>query len=152
MKLDNKLFSDKVLIFHQDLKTQDEVFEDLNKKLLAKGVVNNEFLDAVKKREMKFPTGLQLESGFGVAIPHTDPQFVNEDQIGFMSLNNPIQFRQMGSETDKVQVKMIFILCLKEAHKQLDMLQNLMTLFGDSNQIEQLYKCKSPDEFLKIIC
>ncbi len=152
MKLDNKLFSDKVLIFHQDLKTQDEVFEDLNKKLLAKGVVNDEFLDAVKKREMKFPTGLQLESGFGVAIPHTDPQFVNEDQIGFMSLNNPIQFRQMGSETDKVQVKMIFILCLKEAHKQLDMLQNLMTLFGDSNQIEQLYKCKSPDEFLKIIC
>lgn len=152
MKLDNKLFSDKVLIFHQDLKTQDEVFEDLNKKLLAKGVVNDEFLDAVKKREMKFPTGLQLESGLGVAIPHTDPQFVNEDQIGFMSLNNPIQFRQMGSETDKVQVKMIFILCLKEAHKQLDMLQNLMTLFGDSNQIEQLYKCKSPDEFLKIIC
>lgn len=152
MKLDNKLFSDKVLIFHQDLKTQDEVFEDLNKKLLAKGIVNDEFLDAVKKREMKFPTGLQLESGFGVAIPHTDPQFVNEDQIGFMSLNNPIQFRQMGSETDKVQVKMIFILCLKEAHKQLDMLQNLMTLFGDSNQIEQLYKCKSPDEFLKIIC
>ena len=69
-----------------------------------------------------------------------------------MSLDNPIQFRQMGSDTEKVQVKMVFILCLKEAHKQLDMLQNLMTLFGDSKQIEQLYKCKSPDEFLKIIC
>lgn len=152
MKLDKKLFSEQVLLFHQDLKTQDEVFEDLNKKLLAKGVVNDEFLDAVKKREIKFPTGLQLESGFGVAIPHTDPQFVNENQIGFMSLDNPIQFRQMGSDTEKVQVKMVFILCLKEAHKQLDMLQKLMTLFGDSEQIEQLYKCKSPDEFLKIIC
>ena len=152
MKLDTKLFSEQVLLFHQDLKTQDEVFEDLNKKLLAKGVVNDEFLDAVKKREIKFPTGLQLESGFGVAIPHTDPQFVNENQIGFMSLDNPIQFRQMGSDTEKVQVEMVFILCLKEAHKQLDMLQNLMTLFGDSEQIEQLYKCKSPDEFLKIIC
>ena len=152
MKLDKKLFSEQVLLFHQDLKTQDEVFEDLNKILLAKGVVNDEFLDAVKKREIKFPTGLQLESGFGVAIPHTDPQFVNENQIGFMSLDNPIQFRQMGSDTEKVQVEMVFILCLKEAHKQLDMLQNLMTLFGDSEQIEQLYKCKSPDEFLKIIC
>lgn len=152
MKLDKKLFSEQVLLFHQDLKTQDEVFEDLNKKLLAKGVVNDEFLDAVKKREIKFPTGLQLESGFGVAIPHTDPQFVTENQIGFMSLDNPIQFRQMGSDTEKVQVKMVFILCLKEAHKQLDMLQKLMTLFGDSEQIEQLYKCKSPDEFLKIIC
>ena len=152
MKLDKKLFSEQVLLFHQDLQTQDEVFEDLNKKLLAKGVVNDEFLDAVKKREIKFPTGLQLESGFGVAIPHTDPQFVNKNQIGFMSLDTPIQFRQMGSDTEKVQVKMVFILCLKEAHKQLDMLQNLMTLFGDSKQIEQLYKCKSPDEFLKIIC
>ncbi len=69
-----------------------------------------------------------------------------------MSLNNPVQFRQMGSDTDKVQVEMIFILCLKNAHKQLDMLQNLMTLFGDDVEIKKLYECKTSDEFLNIIC
>ena len=46
---------------------------------------------------------------------------------------------------------MIFILCLKEAHKQLDMLQNLMTLFGDDAKIEKLYACKSIEEFLNLI-
>lgn len=152
MKLDKNLFSKKILLFHQDVKTQDDMFVELNKELLAKGIVNNGFLNAVEKREKDFPTGLQLESGFGVAIPHTDPQFVNEDQIGFMSLKDPIQFRQMGSETGKVQVKMIFILCLKEAHKQLDMLQNLMSLFGDATEVEKIYKCRSSNELLNLIC
>ena len=152
MKIDQKLFSKKVILFRQSLKTQNEIFDEFNKSLLDVGVVNDGFLTAIKEREERFATGLQLENGFGVAIPHTDPKFVNEDQIGFMSLNNPVQFRQMGSNTDKVQAKMIFILCLKEAHKQLNMLQNLMTLFGDNAKIQQLYDCKSPDEFLKLIC
>lgn len=151
MKLDRKLFSKEVILFHQDIATQDEIFEKLNENLLAKGVVKDGFLAAVKKREKNFPTGLKLESGFGVAIPHTDPEFVNEDQIGFMSLNKPIQFRQMGSDTEVVEAKMIFILCLKEAHKQLDMLQNLMTLFGDDAKIKKLYACKSIEEFLNLI-
>lgn len=152
MKLNKKLFSKKVLLFHKDVKTQDEIFNQLDQVLLSKDVVNDGFLNAVKKREATFPTGLQLESGIGVAIPHTNPEYVSEDQIGFMSLNNPVQFRQMGSDTDKVQVEMIFILCLKNAHKQLDMLQNLMTLFGDDVEIKKLYECKTPDEFLNIIC
>lgn len=151
MKLDKELFSKKVILFHQDVKNQDEIFEKLNRNLFTKGVVNDGFLAAIKKREKNFPTGLKLESGFGVAIPHTDPEFVNEDQIGFMSLNTPIQFRQMGSDTEVVKVKMIFILCLKEAHKQLDKLQNLMTLFGDDAKIKKLYSCKSTEEFLNLI-
>lgn len=108
-------------------------------------------MKAIKKREENFPTGLNLESGVGVAIPHTDPEYVNKDQIGFISLNKPIEFKQMGSDTEKVQVKMVFILCLKEAHKQLDMLQNLMTIFGNSQMVKNLYECKSKDKFLNLI-
>ncbi len=70
MKLDKKLFSKKVLLFHKDVKTQDEIFNQLDQFLLSKDVVNDGFLNAVKKREATFPTGLQLESGIGVAIPH----------------------------------------------------------------------------------
>ncbi len=152
MKIDQKLFSKRIILFHQNMKTQDEIFRNLDKRLVDKRIVTNGFLRAIQKREKNFPTGLQLESGIGVAIPHTDPEFVNENQIGFMSLNDPVQFRQMGSDTEKVQVRMIFILCLKEAHQQLDMLQNLMTLFGDDATIKQLYKCQSEKEFLNIIC
>ncbi len=55
MKLDRKLFSKEVILFHQDIATQDEIFEKLNENLLAKGVVNDGFLAAIKKREKKFP-------------------------------------------------------------------------------------------------
>lgn len=152
MELDRKLFSKKVLLFHQDIDTQQELFTKLNDELLKNNVVTDKFLKAVEKREEVFPTGLKLESGFGVAIPHTDPEYVKENQIGFMSLNKPVQFRQMGSSKDIVQARMVFILCLKEAHKQLDMLQNLMTLFGDDAMIKKIYQCDSEDEFLNLIC
>ena len=151
MKINKELFSENVLLFHQDVRNKDELFALLNKHLQEDKVVNDGFLGAIKKREENFPTGLNLESGIGVAIPHTDPEYVNEDQIGFISLNNPIEFRQMGSDTEKVQVKMVFILCLKEAHKQLDMLQSLMTIFGDSQMVNKLYECKSKDKFLSLI-
>lgn len=152
MKLNKKFFSKEVILFDQNLKTQDEIFETLNQELLSKDIVNDSFLGAIQEREKKFPTGLKLESGFGVAIPHTDPEFIKENQIGFMSLRSPVQFRQMGSDTEKVEVNMVFMLCLKEAHQQLDMLQNLMTLFGDDAKIKKLYASRSSKEFLSLIC
>ncbi|TSO25692.1 PTS sugar transporter subunit IIA [Lactobacillus sp. LL6] len=151
MKINKELFSEDVLLFHQDVRNKDELFATLNGHLQKNNVVNDGFLKAIKKREENFPTGLNLESGVGVAIPHTDPEYVNKDQIGFISLNKPIEFKQMGSDTEKVQVKMVFILCLKEAHKQLDMLQNLMTIFGNSQMVKNLYECKSKDKFLNLI-
>lgn len=151
MKIDKKLFSENIILFHQDIKDKDELFNVMNQKLVEKNVVNSGFLSHIKKREKTFPTGLKLQSGFGVAIPHTDPKYVNEDQIGFISLNNPINFRQMGSDTETVDAKMVFILCLKEAHKQLNMLQNLMALFGDDAMVKKIYECNSEKEFIKLI-
>ncbi|HCX39730.1 MAG TPA: PTS sugar transporter subunit IIA [Lactobacillus acetotolerans] len=150
--LDQQLFSKKILLFHQDIKDQEDLFKILDQKLLDQKVVNDGFLKAITTREKSYPTGLKLESGFGVAIPHTDPKYVNENQIGFLSLNKPVQFRQMGSSTEVVDVKMVFILCLKEAHQQLAMLQNLMAIFGDNKMVDKLYQCTSADEFLKLIC
>ncbi len=151
MLIDEKFFSKRVLLFNEDLANRTEVFEKISAELQSKGIVKESFKDAIENREKNYPTGLALNSGIGVAIPHTDPEHINENQVGFMSLKNPVKFRQMGSETEVVPVKLVFVLCLKEAHKQLTMLQELMELFGDNEIIKEFLLCSNESDFMKII-
>ncbi|WP_195701489.1 PTS sugar transporter subunit IIA [Companilactobacillus futsaii] len=151
MLINEDFFSKRVLLFNEDLNSRSQVFDLIAKRLRDKDVVKSTFEAAIEKREQNYPTGLNLGNGIGVAIPHTDPEHVNENQIAFISLKNPVEFRQMGSETEKVPVKLVFVLCLKEAHKQLKMLQDLMQLFGDEKIIKRFLDCKNESDFINII-
>ena len=140
----------KIALFHQDAKDRDEALKMLSDKFVEANVVEDTFLQGILKREAVFPTGLQLDV-YGVAIPHTDPEYVKETQIGFMSLNNPVVFRDMGDLDNEIQVSVIFMMAIKEAHGQLEMLQKLMGMFGDNDAMEKLAKCSTYEEFIDIV-
>ena len=150
MYLDKKLFNKKVVLINRDVQDQIEALKTIAAELQSKGVVNSRFLPAIIERERKYPTGLALSSGIGVAIPHTDPDKVQEEQIGFISLKEPVVFKQMGDLDTNVDVTAIFVLCLKSPDDQLQMLQNLMTMFADAKVMKQIYGAKTVDEFLDI--
>jgi PTS system galactitol-specific IIA component len=146
------VFDHQIVLFHQNVKDTEDALRTMSKLFIAEGLAEAEFTDGILNREKVFPTGLRLENGTGVAIPHTDCDKVIRSQIGFMSLNQPVIFQQMGGEPeDQVEVRMIFMLCLKEAHEQLDTLQNLMNLFQNSEQMEELYQCSDIETYKKII-
>lgn len=152
MAIDKQFFSEQVIYLDKEMLDKEDAISYLAKELHNKNAVTDKFATAVINREENYPTGLALAHDFGVAIPHTDSEFIIKNQIGVLRLNHPVKFRQMGSNTDYVQVKMIFMLCLKEAHKQLEMLQNLMTLFSDSKKIEQLNQVDSKESFINLMC
>jgi PTS system galactitol-specific IIA component len=52
---------------------------------------------------------------------------------------------------EKIQVKFIFMLALKEAHSQLDMLQTLIALIQDEAKIQQLLAATTEDEVVQIL-
>lgn len=145
------VFDKKITLFNQCVSTQQEALKILADEFLKADVVNDTFYDGIIQREVLFPTGLILENGMGVAIPHTDGDKVKRSQIGFMSLEKPIVFKEMGQEDHEIEVSMIFMLALKEAHEQLETLQNLMELFQNFALMEQLKKCTSVEEYSKII-
>ncbi|WP_434520462.1 PTS sugar transporter subunit IIA [Pediococcus sp. M21F004] len=151
MLLDKKMFNENIMLFDDDAVTREAAITKLSNKLLDRDIVKSSFLNAILIRENNYPTGLQLSNNLGVAIPHTDADKVNQDQIAFMSFKNPITFRQMASETEVVPVNMIFILCLKSPHDQLDMLQNLMALFTNNEFMMQLIKCHNQKEFFHVL-
>ena len=58
---------------------RDQVLTAMAHQLDESGVTNAGFLEALLKREENYPTGLPISGG--VAIPHTDPQYVTRDAV-----------------------------------------------------------------------
>lgn len=104
--------------------------------LMEAGIVKKGFIDAVIQREAEFSTGLRI-GDYGVAIPHTDTQYVNQSAIAVMTLSDPVVFHQMGDGVE-VPVHMVCMLALKEAHAHLDMLQKLMAFFHKSEEVDKI--------------
>ena len=86
-----------------------------------------------------------------VAIPHTDIEHVNRTQVGFMSLDEPVEFIEMGTDDKVIPVKMMFMLALKEAHQQLDMLMKLMDAFQNDELIDRFYAAENYEDFFELI-
>lgn len=147
----NKVFFDeKVIVLNKEVSDRKEGLEILSLLLQEKGIVTADFYENILKRESVYPTGL-LINGYGVAIPHTDSEFVNKSQLGFLKLNKPVIFNEMGTLDNQVEVNMIFMLALKEAHEQLSMLQQLIAMFQNEEVMKSLMNVSNEEEFLAIM-
>lgn len=118
--------------------------------LVSNKDVSQEFPDQVIEREKKFPTGLPIQS-FGVAIPHTDTKFVNNDKLTIVTLDKPISMGVMGGTgEEKVDVSIIFLLALSQSNKQLNILTELMKIFQKSNLLDKIYN-SNKEEIYEIV-
>ncbi|MBQ1900598.1 MAG: PTS sugar transporter subunit IIA [Erysipelotrichaceae bacterium] len=144
------MFDAKIALFHRHADSRDEALKMLAEEFMKSGVAKETFFDGILNREKVFPTGLTLNN-MCVAIPHTDPEHVNRTQIGFMSLDTPVEFIEMGSDDTKIQVTMLFMLALKEAHQQMDMLMKLMDVFQNDELMERFKAVDNYEEYMGLI-
>lgn len=132
------------------VENKEELFDQLSEALKQKGIVNDGFSQALKDREMDFPTGLPVKHG--VAIPHTDGSLVHSDQLIFATLTNPVVFNEMGGdEEDTVEVSVIVMLAVKDGPKHLDVLQKLIESIQKEGFVDSLVSAKETDEMLEIV-
>nr|WP_242704256.1 PTS sugar transporter subunit IIA [Enterococcus sp. 665A] len=110
--------------------------------------VNGEFSRAIQDREKEFSTGLPLEN-VGVAIPHTDSEYVFKQSMAIGILKNPVMFEMMGSPEVLVPVKIIFMLAIKEPKKQLEFLQALIDMFQKDEKVLAIVQAKTATEAVK---
>lgn len=125
-----------------NLKVNDfnELIPLLAQPLIKNADVVESFPNKVIDREHTFPTGLPTQP-YGVAIPHTDAEFVINNKVTIATLKTPIQMEVMGGmNEEKIDVSIIFLLALGHSNKQLNVLQKLM---GILNQEDVLTKIKN---------
>jgi len=143
------MLTDKVVLLDAAMPDKETALATVADQLLASGAVKESYKPALLQREIDFPTGLATES-IGIAMPHTDAEHVNYDQIGVMRLAEPVTFQQMG-DGQEIQAKFIFMLALKEAHAQLDMLQKLVALIQDADKMAALAQAADADGVIAIL-
>ncbi len=144
------MFDAKIALFHRHADSRDEALKMLAEEFMKSGGAKETFFVGILNREKVCPTGLTLNN-MCVAIPHTDPEHVNRTQIGFMSLDTPVEFIEMGSDDTKIQVTMLFMLALKEAHQQMDMLMKLMDVFQNDELMERFKAVDNYEEYMGLI-
>lgn len=126
-----------------------EFLENIAEELLNLGYVKNSFKDAIIEREKVFPTGLPVEP-IGVAIPHCDSKHVNKAGIAFVRFKDDVKFTNMDGEGE-VDVKIAFVLIVKEKEKQVGVLQKLMQVVTDKDILLNLYNEKNKQELINIL-
>lgn len=117
--------------------------------LIGNGYVKPAYPEDVIAREKQWATGLPTMP-VGVAIPHAlNPGNVMEAQIAACRLTEPVKFRQSGgTEADEdIDVKLVFVLALKDPHSQLNLLQNLMVAISDEELLAALLTAQTAEEF-----
>ena len=144
------LFDERIALFNKHADSRDEALKMLADEFIKCGVAKETFFEGILEREKVFATGLSLNN-MCVAIPHTDPVHVNRTQVGFMSLDTPVEFVEMGTEDKKIPVTMLFMLALKEAHQQLNMLMKLMDSFQNDELMEKFEAVDNFDDYYKLI-
>lgn len=123
----------------------------LAKPLLDDLCVSDDFTDQAWKREQQFPTGLPTEP-VGIAIPHTDVEYVRRSALAVGVFAQPVAFGQMGTDgSTAVQAAIVFLLAIREHEKQVLLLEQLVTTVQTPGLLAALAKADSPQQAFDIL-
>lgn len=145
------LLTNEHILVNLEANDAHEAIYKLAAALVESGRVMPEFAEDVWRREQTFPTGLPTQP-LAVAIPHTDPEHVNQSAVCIGTLLFPVRFAQMGTDGSTfLDVRIMFLLAIKQREKQVEMIQQLITLIQEGSLLQDLVKVKDSAEAMALI-
>lgn len=144
------MFEDKYIFRIDEKLTRDEVLEKIGKVFYEDGIVKKGFIEAIKKREETFPTGLVLEGGTKTAISHSDDEYVIKDKIAIVISKNPIIFKSIEDLNKNIECHIFFVMALTKENKN-DILVVLMNLFEEYEKVLEKFEKMTNQEILEFL-
>ena len=145
---DDMLHKDTIFL-DIDEKNSDELFEQVGNRLKQIGYAKDTYIDALKKREKEFPTGL-VTKFLPIALPHVDPDNINKPFIAAVKNSSPIHMLQMGSNED-MEAQYFFFLGITDSSHQVVLLQKFMQLLRDKEFADELTSKTNPEDMYKFL-
>lgn len=144
------------MMFHEELiyldykcETQGQLYQEIAKKIEKLGYVKSSYLENLLDREERFPTAIQTEV-CGVAIPHTDSEHILRPGIAVVRLSKSCEFKEMVT-SNKVNVRLLFFLLVKDKENQVAVLSELMENFSNKKFLEALLEASTEKEVLACV-
>jgi len=133
-----------------DANDRKDFLSKISKILFEKKYVKEGFDDSIIEREEQYPTGLDF-GDYKIAIPHTNPEYVNEEGIITVKLKKPIIFRDMGLDENDLEVSVIFVLLVQKGEEQVNLLTKLMSLLEQKEVYNTIKNTSDKEEILRIL-
>mgnify|MGYP000005169868 CR=1 FL=1 len=89
--------------------TKKVFFLNAHDNLYKLGYVTEEFNEKILERENDFPTAIDI-GDYGIAIPHTDAEYIRKEFISIYTFKQPLIFKCMKNGKENVSVSAAFIL------------------------------------------
>ncbi|WP_339182438.1 PTS sugar transporter subunit IIA [Oceanobacillus sp. FSL W7-1293] len=131
------MISEDAVFTNLGASNKEEALRLMSNAFSENGYVNEGYYESILEREKNAPTGIEAYD-FGIAIPHTDPKFVNSDSLGVAVLKDPVQFHSMVNIKETIEVKVIFLLGLSKSTKHLNILRQIMDLIKEEGVLKKM--------------
>lgn len=142
---------DEELIFKKiDAENFDQVVTILGKKMEELNYVKDSYVTAVIEREKNFPTGLAM-GDYGIAIPHTDREHVNQSVLAIATLQAPIKIHSMINPDELIEVSLVILMAVEDPEGQVKMLSKLMKMFQDVENLKKLEAAQTVEKMYEIV-
>lgn len=128
--------------------SKEEVIKVLADKLKAKKCVDDGYYDKVIQREKNYPTG--LPTIIPIALCHTERESVLKSALAVGTLEQPVDFQQMGSPELTVKAEIVFLLALNDPKDQIPWIMKLTSVFKEKENMEKVRFAKSDKELAGI--
>jgi PTS system galactitol-specific IIA component len=125
----NPVIQSDLMLLDLKVKSNDELIRKMGQHLVDLGWVKDGFIEAILKREKEYPTGLPIGE-IAAAIPHTDAAYVLRSAMVVCVLPEPVKFRNMADPDEILDVRIVFMLAMKEPAFQVTWLKKLMGLLS----------------------
>jgi Phosphotransferase system mannitol/fructose-specific IIA domain (Ntr-type) len=138
-------------MFDVEADSRDELLDKIYDNLHELGYVRDTFGDAVKQREIVYPTGIETTL-CGVAIPHVETEHVVKNGVCAVTLKKPVAFGMMGGEeTDTVEVECLFAILLNARTDHLKLLVRFMNVLQNEDDLKRVRKAHTNEEVEEVL-
>lgn len=137
-----------LLALSLEAENSEQVIRTLGKKVLAKGYIDEEFIENLLAREKEFPTG--LETVYPIAIPHVGGH-CHQSFLAVAVLKNPVTFMAMEGTGKELPVRCVFLFGITDPENQVEVLKKFIFAFREEENLKKIHEVTDEKEALKIL-
>lgn len=150
--MDKPVLAEELIIFPQneDAQTDEQVIRLLCARLAEHGYIEPSYQEDVLQREREFPTALPTKP-FPTAIPHADHSAVLTEGSALAILSHPVGFKSMEDPSVSLEVRLVWLLAIKEPSRQVPTLQWIAELLQDQHVLAKLTASRDASEAMNVL-
>lgn len=122
----------------------------MNDRLKMMNYVENDFLEALLKREEAYPTGIQTGT-YNIALPHVDACYVKQNALFIYQLENKATFIRMDDHSKTVEVEFVFLLLIHDLKLHVKTISELTHIWTNHDIMEGLQFVQDKSELLEML-